>query len=133
MRKFALTLAAIALSAGALVGKADAMPLGATSPVGSAADQLNVVEKSQYFYGGRQYCWYPDGWRGPGYYQCGYRLRRGLGWGGPMGWRGWGGPGPSRVIVAPRRGPVIVAPRRGGPVMVVPRGGPRHMNRNRRP
>jgi hypothetical protein len=121
MRKFALTLAAIALSAGALVGKADAMPLGATSPLASAADELNAVEKTQYRWGGRQYCFYPDGWRGPGFYWCGYHLRRGMGWGGPMGWRGWGGPGPRRVIVAPRR---------GGPVMVVPRGGPRPMMRS---
>ena len=108
MRKFALTLAAIALSAGALVGKAEAAPLGATSPLGGAADQLNLVEQTQFIWGGRNYCWYPDGWRGPGWYWCGYRLRRGLGWGGPMGFRGWSHGGP-RVI------------HRGGP--------PRHMHR----
>ncbi len=44
-----------------------------------------------YVYGGRRYCFYPDGWRGPGYYWCGYAWRRGFGWGGPWGWRGWGG------------------------------------------
>jgi hypothetical protein len=126
MRKFALTLAAIALAAGALIGKADAMPLGAAGPLGGAAGELNAIEKTQYRWGGREYCFYPDGWRGPGFYWCGYHLRRGLGYGGPAGWRGWGGPGPRRntVIVAPRRGTVIVAPRRG-PVLVVPRSGPR--------
>ena len=50
------------------------------------------VEQVQYMYGGRRFCWYPDGWRGPGYYWCGFAWRRGFGWGGPMGWRGWGGP-----------------------------------------
>ena len=49
------------------------------------------IEDVQYYvYGGRRYCFYPDGWRGPGYYWCGYAWRRGFGWGGPMGWRGWG-------------------------------------------
>jgi hypothetical protein len=93
MRKLTLTLAAIALSAGVLaMSKADAMPLG--SALGNAADSLNVVEQTQFVWGGRNYCWYPDGWRGPGWYWCGYQLRRGLGWGGPLGWHGWrhGGP-----------------------------------------
>lgn len=42
-----------------------------------------------YVWGGRNYCWYPVGWRGPGWYWCGYARRRGVGWGGPAGWRGW--------------------------------------------
>jgi len=42
-----------------------------------------------WMWGGREYCWYPGGWHGPGYYWCGYRYRRGLGWGGGFGWRGW--------------------------------------------
>ncbi len=48
-----------------------------------------VLEKAQYLYGGRNYCWYSGGWRGPGYYWCGYAWRRGYGWGGPFGWHGW--------------------------------------------
>ena len=87
MRKFALTLA-IALSATAFAIKADAAPLSG-SGVGQAADALSTVEKTQYIYLGREYCWYPDGWRGPGFYWCGYNYRRGLGWGGPIGWRGF--------------------------------------------
>ncbi|MHB8286546.1 MAG: hypothetical protein ACYDD1_17985 [Caulobacteraceae bacterium] len=55
------------------------------------------VQQVQYFYGGRNYCWYGGGWHGPGYYWCGFAWRRGFGWGGPYGWRGWGpgwrGPG----------------------------------------
>ncbi len=45
-------------------------------------------------WGGRQYCWYDGGWRGPGWYWCGYANRYGYGWGGPRGWeRGHGGGG----------------------------------------
>jgi hypothetical protein len=40
---------------------------------------------------GRDYCWYDDGWRGAGWYRCGFQLRVGYGWGGPSGWHGWGG------------------------------------------
>lgn len=38
---------------------------------------------------GRAYCWYESGWKGPGWYRCGFAARRGLGWGGPAGWHGW--------------------------------------------
>src|SRR5437588_554595 len=120
MRKSILTLAAVAAAALAF-GKADAMPLGG---LGSAADSLGLVEKSQYFYGGRDYCWYPDGWHGPGFYWCGYAYRVGYGWGGPIGWRGWRGGGsglragggrriggPGMRMVGPRMG---AGPRMGG-------------------
>jgi hypothetical protein len=87
-------MAAIAVAASAFAMKADAMPVG--SGLGQAADGLGAVEQAQYIYGGRNYCWYPDGWHGPGFYWCGYHLRSGLGWGGGVGWRGWhhGGGGP---------------------------------------
>jgi hypothetical protein len=44
-----------------------------------------------YLWGGHNYCWY-NGWRGPGWYWCGYGARRGFGWGGGYGWHGWVGP-----------------------------------------
>ena len=47
------------------------------------------VLQSQFIYGGRNYCFYPNGWNGPGFYWCGYAFRRGLGWGGGRGWHGW--------------------------------------------
>lgn len=52
-----------------------------------------ALERVQYFYGGRNYCWYDGGWHGPGWYWCGYRWRHGYGWGGGYGWRGWHGGG----------------------------------------
>lgn len=86
-----------AMSAAALLGGATASAV----PAAQAAEPRLVVgvetvgapapvQAVQYFYGGRNYCWYGGGWRGPGYYWCGYAWRRGFGWGGPYGWRGWG-------------------------------------------
>jgi hypothetical protein len=62
MRRSILTIAAIAASVFVL-GKADAMPLN--GGLGDAADRLSAVEKTQFVYLGRNYCWYPDGWHGP--------------------------------------------------------------------
>src|ERR1700761_2746456 len=40
-----------------------------------------VLDTVQYAWGGRNYCWYDGGWRGPGWYWCGYGARYGFGWG----------------------------------------------------
>jgi hypothetical protein len=68
---------------------AQTAPAGLSGQLGAAADSLNMLEQTQYIYGGRRYCWYFDGWRGPGWYRCGYARRHGLGWGGGTGWQGW--------------------------------------------
>jgi hypothetical protein len=79
----ALTLAGLAsLGAPAQAMPRDPLTGRIASPIEAA--QLLV-------YGGRRYCFYPDGWRGPGYDWCGYAWRRGFGWGGPWGWGGYGG------------------------------------------
>jgi hypothetical protein len=90
-----LALTASAIMAGsAIAGAAQATPMSAPSiaPVFSAvytpADRP-LLQDAQYFYSGRNYCWYDDGWNGPGYYWCGYGARRGFGWGGVFGWNGW--------------------------------------------
>jgi hypothetical protein len=106
MRKLALAFAAAgALMMGALSGTAQAAP---ASGLGAAVDTLGLVEQTQYVYGGYRHCWYGSGWKGPGWYRCGYRWRNGYGWGGPVGWNGWAAPGvvvgaPGVVVVAPRR------------------------------
>ena len=80
-----------------------ALALGAVSPFAGAAhaglsdsafvaplsDQLQPLENADFIYNGRQYCWYEDGWRGPGWYWCGYAHWEGAGWGGAYGWNGW--------------------------------------------
>ena len=50
---------------------------------------MSGLTKAQFVYLGQQYCWYPSGWRGPGFYYCGYAWRHGYGWGGPAGWMGF--------------------------------------------
>ena len=87
MRCSKITIALAAGSVFAIAGTANATI--ATTTIGTAADDLSAVEQVQFFFGGHRHCWYPDGWRGPGWYWCGYRWRRGLGWGGGEGFRGW--------------------------------------------
>src|ERR1700704_4416547 len=94
MRKLVTTLLAAAafVAAGSVINRADAMPLGDPTGVRGAIDELNIIDNVQYYYGGRRYCWYEDGWNGPGWYWCGHYLVPGLYWGGGVGWRGWRGP-----------------------------------------
>jgi hypothetical protein len=75
-----------------LGGQANALPVDRFTPTAIPSD----VEQAQFFFGGQNYCWYDDGWRGPGFYWCGYAWRRGFGWGGGVGWHGWHG-GPGRI------------------------------------
>jgi hypothetical protein len=84
-RTVALT-AAIALGAGSAAEAAigDGV-LGARQALANATQ----IENAQFIFGGQNYCWYDDGWRGPGWYWCGYANRSGLGWGGGVGWHGW--------------------------------------------
>jgi hypothetical protein len=41
-----------------------------------------VEQTALYVVRGRRYCFYFDGWHGPGWYRCGFAWRQGLGWGG---------------------------------------------------
>lgn len=92
MRKFLLAagIASVVAAAGtALPGRVDAMTIGSATGIVLATDAVAVVDNVQFLFGGHKHCWYADGWKGPGWYWCGYRTRVGLGWGGPAGYRGW--------------------------------------------
>jgi len=95
MRRLILgTVAALSLLA--VPPAVGAAPLSPTAQLLFGGDRLGdgpAIEPVQYFYGGQNYCWYFNGWRGPGYYWCGYAWRNGLGWGGGRGWHGWRGRG----------------------------------------
>jgi hypothetical protein len=93
MKKLTLAIVLASLIGAATMTTAQAMPAGMSAHLGDATVGLNTVEKAQYVFGGRRYCWYFDGWQGPGWYWCGYAFRRGLGWGGGSGWHGWSGGG----------------------------------------
>jgi hypothetical protein len=85
LMRLSIYTAAASLAVLITVGQAAAMPVDRLTP---AAVPTNV-EQAQFFFGGRNYCWYGNGWQGPGYYWCGYAWRRGFGWGGGAGWHGW--------------------------------------------
>src|ERR1700759_5597558 len=67
-----------------IAGQADALPINPIAPA-IASD----IEQAQFIFGGRNYCWYDNGWRGPGFYLWGFAFCPGLGWGGGAGWHGW--------------------------------------------
>jgi hypothetical protein len=81
--------------------RVEAAPISAPNAMQGARVELAVVERTQFVYLGRPYCWYPYGWAGAGWYWCGYGTRVGLGWGGAYGWNGW---------VAPRGRPLRYVP-----------------------
>jgi hypothetical protein len=92
LRKLVLGLALAMSTALPLANVAEAA-VGDGVVASRGASQLLPIEHVQYVYGGQNYCWYSNGWRGPGYYYCGYAFRTGLGWGGGIGWNNWGGGG----------------------------------------
>ena len=87
MRTLHLTGLALAIATGValpLAGSAEAA-MGGVLP----STQVLPIEQAQFFFLGHNFCWYDDGWQGPGWYWCNYAWRSGYGWGGGDGWRGW--------------------------------------------
>jgi hypothetical protein len=100
MRTLLLGAAATLSLLGASVSAAQAAPAGPLVSGVYLSGDAATLQPVQFFFGGENYCWYVSGWRGPGYYYCGYAWRRGLGWGGGAGWNGWRGSGGGRSGVA---------------------------------
>lgn len=73
------------LGSAAIAGLLALSPAAAQNPVGEALEAATAP----FIFGGRHYCWAPDGWHGPGWYWCGYEHRHGYGWGGGEGFHGW--------------------------------------------
>ena len=88
-KKFVYSLAIAASLALPLAGSASAATFENPFGAAGASTQLAPIENAQFFLAGRNYCWYDNGWEGPGFYWCGYELRQGMGWGGGEGWNGW--------------------------------------------
>jgi hypothetical protein len=86
-----IIVAAGALAIGGALGlaPAGAAVQGGADAIRAAPANSPLAEQVQFRYGGYDYCWYDGGWRGPGWYRCGYAYRPGLGWGGPVGWNNW--------------------------------------------
>jgi len=103
MKPLFLSGLALAIAAGIALPLAGAAEAAIGSALPSA--QILPVEKAQFFFNGQNYCWYDDGWQGPGWYWCGYAWNNGQGWGGVEGWNGW-----SRGSRGAYRAPTRVAP-----------------------
>ena len=84
----ALTLA---VAAGALLvaTQANAGSFPVNKLTGAETGLVDTVAVQVYVHEGRRYCFYFEGWQGPGWYRCGFAWRRGLGWGGVYGWNSW--------------------------------------------
>ena len=85
------TILAAVSAATLATGGLAALPANA-APIANSLANVEAglpVDNVAYVLGGRQYCFYPDGWHGPGWYWCGYRWHRGYGWGGVVGWNSW--------------------------------------------
>src|SRR5215510_9030533 len=84
----ALTLA---VAAGALLvaSQANAGSFPVNKLAGAETGLVDHVAVRVYVHAGQRYCFYFDGWHGPGWYRCGFAWRRGLGWGGVYGWNSW--------------------------------------------
>jgi hypothetical protein len=94
LRRFAVTIAAatvFVVGVPIMCASVGATAMVAPGAIRDAANSLNVIERAQFIWLGRNYCWYDDGWNGPGWYWCGQYLTRGIGWGGGFGWHGWRG------------------------------------------
>lgn len=91
LRKFALSLALASCAGMPLWDIAEASIADSAFAPASEMKRIAPVEEAVFVHRGVTYCWYPNGWRGAGFYQCGWAWRSGLGWGGGWGWNGWGG------------------------------------------
>jgi hypothetical protein len=90
MRNILKAASASVLVAGLFfVGSAIAAPIAESNALSGYAAPERNIELAQFVFGGHNYCWYDGGWRGPGWYWCGYAWRHGLGWGGGAGFHGW--------------------------------------------
>jgi hypothetical protein len=73
---------ALVVAGGALTIGTAAEAAAATSPMvlRSVIDSRSLVDSVRvevFYYIGRRYYWYEDGWRGEGWYRCGYQRRDG--------------------------------------------------------
>ena len=100
MKKIGLAFVLVVTLGVGTIATAQAMPAGSSAQLGAAAEGVNMVEKTQYVYGGRRYCWYDNGWQGPGWYWCGYAFRQGFGWRASRRTRRWTPSSLIRVVIA---------------------------------
>jgi len=95
LRKILVSFAIVASLALPIANSASAAIEDGIVAAGHNFTRILPIDTVQYIYGGHNYCWYDDGWNGPGWYWCGQYLTSGIGWGGGYGWHHWHGGHPS--------------------------------------
>jgi hypothetical protein len=110
-------IAAGSMLAGALSFSLPSIEPAQAQDAGAVAAGVVSGIAGAFLFGGRNYCWYDNGWNGPGWYWCGYGYNYGAGWGGPVGWHGWRWRGGHPPGYRPgwRPGPGHGRPGMGGP------------------
>src|SRR5262245_65928769 len=91
MRKSIPLVVALAAAAALVTttgGRLQAGLIGGPLGLHDAADEHRLAETVKFRWRGHRYCWSNRGWRGAGWYRCGWQWRSGGGWGGPGGWQG---------------------------------------------
>jgi hypothetical protein len=56
--------------------RADAVTIASPASLRAGLEAVNLIENVAF-------CFYEDGWNGPGFYECGFQRRQGQGWHGP--------------------------------------------------
>jgi hypothetical protein len=57
---------ALLMTSALMTGRADAAVVPNSNGIRAAIDDLSVIDDVQVrFFGGRRFCWYDGGWRGP--------------------------------------------------------------------
>ncbi len=85
-----LLISAAFAAAASFATPANALTLPDGGGLNGVVEDVGHVDNAQVFvYLGRPYCFYLNGWHGPGWYRCGFAWRSGYGWGGFYGWNNW--------------------------------------------
>ena len=72
LRKLALSLSLVSCAGMPLWDVAEASLVDGPFAPPSELKRIAPVEEALFIHRGIAYCWYPNGWRGPGFYQCGW-------------------------------------------------------------
>ena len=92
-RKFAFSIALLPVAVSPIANYSQAAIGEGTIGAPLISVESAPIEQTQFVFDDQNYCWYDDGWQGPGWDWCGYAWDEGIGWGGGYGWNGWRGGG----------------------------------------
>ena len=75
-RKFAFSIALLAGAVSPIANPSQAAIGEGTIGAPLISVESVLIEQEQFVFDDQNYCWYDDGWQGPGWYWCGYAWDR---------------------------------------------------------